>query len=1001
MTTDAAMLTRTYTSAEWQQIEQTYQALQRLGQVVDTQLEMTGMAQAFEDFRQWLDQNPRESFAQIKLLQDDQEQAQAYQALSAALARFVLAFETTYADVNKRLEQEIAGMQGQPFVQFDDQGNIQEYTWFNLSYDISDKLNKLATVILGWGQLMVADGAVSKDEFLFLVDKLEPTFRVWNSYQQYVRHIAAPRSIRDEDIADNREDRTQPRLSYDEFLVPYRNALAARDAAGQESEEEYVALVDAEGNYIRAVPRSERKEKALGEFTQGAVIIVADEEGNVLMQQRSKGTMEGYADLGPMDWTIGGYRSQEDVNIEWTALREGQEETGGIISFKKSNLVLIDQRPVNADTDERWVRSTFIHVVSASDKDNIQKRMIDNWQQTEEVDGWEWWGQEDFSAEAKAGEKWSTVNDLLRDIPDFPSVVQAAVADVLLRRENQIVYTQQEWQQVERTYQTLQGIALNVQGRLQQTGMSDLFERIGAFLQENPQQAFEQLSALPTLQEQERVYAEWNDEMQGFVFELKMTYNEMMKEINAQAARINGQTFVQFGEQGALDVLTATDLIFDIKDKMGKITTNITSWWGALSSEGILPRDQFLLMVGQFEYAHTAFERYRDYLRHVLEPTRMTDDDIRDNKEELSHPRQSYDQFLRAYRDALLASGEADQDAAMLEQGQADVPDPARDIVSRQDIGAVVNEVFDRKQVLTDDAETRDRLIDQIHQFQLEAGRSVLVVGPGSQDFLPVVLARLGVNVSTIEPSARARQDQDALQKLFGVDADIRSLDSYDAIQGEQFDYVFMLGVLHNVMTLEEYDESFRILRERPEYYPSFHARMQTLIRSFLKPVLAAVHAERGRLYISDIEEWMEAMPDIAPIIEQYEDLGFQLISNPDIAIDDFSLFPGNFKEGRRGFVFDVVQTGNASEQPSDQDAAMLGRESSENVGGIDLNPANMNLRIRRDDLGQPLPFSAQPVEDIRIEGLVPVIINITPITNLPLLLGAADAAAPEKITSL
>ena len=59
--------------------------------------------------------------------------------------------------------------------------------------------------------------------------------------------------------------------------------------------------------------------------------------------------------------------------------------------------------------------------------------------------------------------------------------------------------------------------------------------------------------------------------------------------------------------------------------------------------------------------------------------------------------------------------------------------------------------------------------------------------------------------------------------------------------------------------------------------------------------------------------------------------------------------------------------------------------------GGIDLNPELLDLQIKRDGNGVPLPLPMQPIENMHIEGFLPVIINITPVTNLPLLLGLAD----------
>ncbi len=61
-------------------------------------------------------------------------------------------------------------------------------------------------------------------------------------------------------------------------------------------------------------------------------------------------------------------------------------------------------------------------------------------------------------------------------------------------------------------------------------------------------------------------------------------------------------------------------------------------------------------------------------------------------------------------------------------------------------------------------------------------------------------------------------------------------------------------------------------------------------------------------------------------------------------------------------------------------------------VGGIDFDPTNMNLQIKRNGKGVPLPLPQQDLEHINIQGLFPIIINIVPINaqNLPILLGQA-----------
>ena len=60
------------------------------------------------------------------------------------------------------------------------------------------------------------------------------------------------------------------------------------------------------------------------------------------------------------------------------------------------------------------------------------------------------------------------------------------------------------------------------------------------------------------------------------------------------------------------------------------------------------------------------------------------------------------------------------------------------------------------------------------------------------------------------------------------------------------------------------------------------------------------------------------------------------------------------------------------------------------NPGGIDFNSQYLDLVIKRDRKGVALPLIDQSLEQmqINIQGFVPIIINITPVYNLPLQMG-------------
>lgn len=74
----------------------------------------------------------------------------------------------------------------------------------------------------------------------------------------------------------------------------------------------------------------------------------------------------------------------------------------------------------------------------------------------------------------------------------------------------------------------------------------------------------------------------------------------------------------------------------------------------------------------------------------------------------------------------------------------------------------------------------------------------------------------------------------------------------------------------------------------------------------------------------------------------------------------------------------------------SGNDKALLSdvADSTDPVGGIDLNPNEIDFTIKRDGQGVALPISQQPPEVYKIDNFSPVIIQIGPAANLQLLLG-------------
>jgi len=81
----------------------------------------------------------------------------------------------------------------------------------------------------------------------------------------------------------------------------------------------------------------------------------------------------------------------------------------------------------------------------------------------------------------------------------------------------------------------------------------------------------------------------------------------------------------------------------------------------------------------------------------------------------------------------------------------------------------------------------------------------------------------------------------------------------------------------------------------------------------------------------------------------------------------------------------DAAETGEFKTKKRDQisgpDQAVIATAEISPVGGIDFNPVFLDLQFRRDSNGFLLPATQQPIYNMKIEGIFPVIINVLPVT--------------------
>jgi len=67
-----------------------------------------------------------------------------------------------------------------------------------------------------------------------------------------------------------------------------------------------------------------------------------------------------------------------------------------------------------------------------------------------------------------------------------------------------------------------------------------------------------------------------------------------------------------------------------------------------------------------------------------------------------------------------------------------------------------------------------------------------------------------------------------------------------------------------------------------------------------------------------------------------------------------------------------------------------------QNTGGIDFNPNYLNIQSQGNKVKLPVLNNPQQFRNIEINGLVPFIFNITPITNIPMILGESEEQSEE-----
>jgi len=101
------------------------------------------------------------------------------------------------------------------------------------------------------------------------------------------------------------------------------------------------------------------------------------------------------------------------------------------------------------------------------------------------------------------------------------------------------------------------------------------------------------------------------------------------------------------------------------------------------------------------------------------------------------------------------------------------------------------------------------------------------------------------------------------------------------------------------------------------------------------------------------------------------------------------------------GTIYLVLERSNTDPAKQDPDQLTTPLDETDTKGGIDLNPRILNLQSRGENLELKVPLNYQYLQNVQIEGFVPVINQIIPTTNLQFLLGKKNLKESEQLLSL
>ena len=258
----------------------------------------------------------------------------------------------------------------------------------------------------------------------------------------------------------------------------------------------------------------------------------------------------------------------------------------------------------------------------------------------------------------------------------------------------------------------------------------------------------------------------------------------------------------------------------------------------------------------------------------------------------------------------------------------------------REAVGTVIDEINRVSGKELFDAETKKEIAEKVLSWGLVKGRSVLVVGHSGDDYLPILLAMLGLKVSVIDIDASEAEKQEKLHGQFGLDKEIESFGSYGMLNGKQFDYITVLAVINDAIDILGKDdkraEQIFIARKRlikDEQIKEVEALAKRFfepkVKDFMRPILAHLNPDNGYILVNQpgfvsvelhrenarissfVDKLLVYLDNVLPSLG--EEMGVCFTRQLQMDVDNFTVHPTWADEPRTGVVYHAGKIKNNS----------------------------------------------------------------------------------------